>query len=215
MPIDRGTIDQQLRALGETSRWDERELRDLPAVLHADETIIAISRGKLARVRWMRRSWLIVVTNERLVCMRSSGRSWRQLEVSASQIVRVALRIGVFRGRVIVLTTGSTYRLLVPRSDAYKLLAALSSLAQSGEQAISGFGPTRIARRVIDHVLAMPAAALDPHPVGPPAQKMLPDPARERRLDMLEDQVQQLQQQVDFLEQLLRERHMLTGVSEE
>ena len=215
MPIDRGTIDQQLRELGETSRWDERELRDLPAVLHADETILAISRGKLARVRWMRRSRLIVVTNERLLCMRSSGRSWRQLEVSASQIARVALRIGVFRGRVIVLTTGNTYRLLVPRGDAYKLLAALSGLATSGEQAISGFGPTRIARRVIDHVLAMPAAALDPQPPGPSTQRALRDPARERRLDILEDQVQQLQQQVDFLERLLRERHMLTGVSEE
>jgi hypothetical protein len=215
MPIDRGTIDQQLRALGETSRWDERELRDLPTVLHADETITAISRGKIARLRWMRRSWLIVVTNERLLCLRSSGRSWRQLEVSASQIARVALRIGVFRGRVIVLTTGSTYRLLVPRWDAYKLLTALSGLAQSGEQAISGFGPTRIARRVIDHVLAMPAAALDPQPQGPSTHRALPDPARERRLDMLEEQVQQLQQQVDFLEQLLRERQMLTGVSEE
>ena len=131
MPIDRGTIDQQLRALGETSRWDERELRDLPTVLHSDETILAISRGKIARLRWLRRSWLIVVTNERLLCLRSSGRSWRQLEVSASQIARVALRIGVFRGRVIVLTTGSTYRLLVPRWDAYKLLTALSGLAQS------------------------------------------------------------------------------------
>lgn len=215
MPIDRGTIDQQLRALGETSRWDERELRDLPTVLHSDETILAISRGKIARLRWLRRSWLIVVTNERLLCLRSSGRSWRQLEVSASQIARVALRIGVFRGRVIVLTTGSTYRLLVPRWDAYKLLTALSGLAQSGEQAISGFGPTRIARRVIDHVLAMPAAALDPQPSGPSTQRVLADPARERRLDMLEEQVQQLQQQVDFLEQLLRERHLLTGVSEQ
>jgi hypothetical protein len=214
MPVDRGAIDQQLRALGEASRWNERELRDLPAVLHADETILAISRGKLARLRWMRRSWLIVVTSERLLCLRSSGRSWRQLEVSASQIARVALRIGVFRGRVIVVTMGNTYRVLVPRADAYKLLAAISSIAQSGEQAISGFGPTRVARRVIDHMLAMPAAALDPQPAGPPVQRILPDPARERRLDMLEEQVQQLQQQVDFLEQLLRERHMLTGVSE-
>ena len=57
MPVDRGAIDQQLRALGEASRWNERELRDLPAVLHADETILAISRGKLARLRWMRRSF--------------------------------------------------------------------------------------------------------------------------------------------------------------
>jgi hypothetical protein len=130
-------------------------------------------------------------------------------------ISSVALRVGVFRGRVIVLTTGDTYRLLVPRRDAYKLLTALSSLATSGEQAISGFGPTRIARRVIDHVLAMPAVALEPESQKLPA-RALPDVAgRDRRMDMLEEQVQQLQQQVDFLEQLLRERHVLSGVTHE
>jgi hypothetical protein len=52
MGMDRGRIDQQLEALGEGSRWwDVRELRDLPAVLDADEEILAIARGKLARVR--------------------------------------------------------------------------------------------------------------------------------------------------------------------
>lgn len=208
MPIDRGIIDQQLRALGEGSRWwNHLELRDLPAVLEADECIAAISRGKVARLRWMRRSWLVVVTDRRLLCLRSGGRtSWRQLEVGAGQIVRVALRVGPRKGRVLVVAGGHTYRLLVPRPDSYKLLAALSRLARSGEETLSGFGPARMVRRVFDHVLALPAAALGPEPPmgAPPAR---PDTAAsDKRLDLLEEQVQELQQQVRFLEQLLRQR---------
>ena len=214
MPIDRGIIDQQLSALGENARWDQRELRDLPTVMHTDERILAISRGKVGRVRMMRRSWLIVVTDQRLLCIRSSGRSWRQLDIGANQIMRVALRVGLFRGRIVVVTGGHTYRLLMPRPDAYKVLEALSRIALSQEQAISGFGPARIVRRVVDHVLAMPAAALNPGAQLPAPRVLADTSARDRRIDLLEEQVQQLQQQVDFLEQLLRERQIGAGIGE-
>jgi Bacterial PH domain len=225
MPIDRGIIDQQLEALGEGSRWwEQRELRDLPAVLESDEQILAISRGKVARLRWMRRSWLIVVTQRRLLCLRSSARTWRQLEVGASQIARVSLRIGPFRGRVVVATGGQTYRLLVPSADAYKLQSALSSLGTAPKESFSRFGPTRIVHRMIDHVLALPAVALGPDmaSVRPPA----PDAAGRRalapaersmideRLQSLEREVQELRQQVEFLEQLLRQRHAASSATE-
>ena len=211
MPLDRGLIDQQLQALNETRWWDERELRDLPAVLDAGEAILAIARGKIARVRVLRRSWLIVVTDRRLLCIRSGSRgSWRQLEVSAAQIERVSLRVGLFRGRVLVAANGETYRLLVPRADAYKLEAALATLASPGRAPVHGFGPGRMVRRVMDHVLSLPAAALDPG--GPPTQSTPPAPTRDNaaydsRLQLLEDEVQELRRQVDFLEQLLRQRH--------
>jgi hypothetical protein len=216
MPIDRGIIDQQLQALGEGSRWwDHRELRDLPAVLDADEHILAISRGKLARVRWLRREWLIVVTNRRLVCLRSgAGTSWRQLEVNAALIARVALRIGPFHGRVLVVAAGQTYRLLVPRADAYKLLTALSSLSNAGREAMSGFGPTLMIRRVFHHVLALPAAALNPEQPNknPPVR---PDTTEiDQRLESLEEQVEELQRQVKFLEQLLGQRHLASTTIE-
>lgn len=209
MPIDRGVIDQQLLALRESSQWwDQREFRDLPAVLHADEQIVALSRGKIARVRWLRRTWLIVVTDRRIVCLRSAGRTgWRQLEVSAGQIERVALRVGLFRGRVLVVAGGQTFRLLVPRADAYKLMTALSTLGSHAKDTFTGFGPTRIVRKVMDHVLALPAAALDP---SGPRQIQAPQSApavTEHRVQSLEDEVQELRQQVDFLEQLLRQRH--------
>jgi hypothetical protein len=214
MPIDRGSVDEQLQALGESWRWDQRELRDLPAVLQAEERILAISRGKIARLRWLRRSWLIVVTDARLLCVRSAdGAGWRQLEVGARQIMKVGLRVGLFRGRVLVVAGAKKYRLLVPRDDAYRLSAALSSMCVPDRSKITGFGPTRMARRVVDHVLALPAAAFGPESLGPVAPVAAADSATDRRVQQLEEQVQQLeehvqqlQQQIDFMEDLLRQR---------
>lgn len=210
MPLDRGVIDQQLQALGESPGWwEQREFRDLPSVLHADERILAISRGKVARLRWMRRSWLIVVTERRLVCLRSAGRtSWRQLDVSASQIARVALRIGPFHGRVVVVAGGRTYRLLVPRADGYKLSSVLSTLSAPARETHSGLRPTVMVRRVIDHVLALPAVALDPHAPAkaPPAQPGIS--ALDERIQSLEEEVEELRQQVRFLEQLLHRQQV-------
>jgi hypothetical protein len=209
MPIDRGIVDQQLQALGDSARWwDQRELRDLPAVLNADEQILAISRGKIARVRWLRRSWLIVVTDRRLLCIRSGGpTTWRQVEVDADDITRVVLRVGPMRGRVVVIAGGQSYRLLVPRPDSFKLSAALTSLGANRRESPSASRPALMVRRVVDHVLALPAAALNPTPASPPVI-VRPDTSRmERRLESMEEQVRELQDQVQFLEQLLRRRH--------
>jgi Bacterial PH domain len=207
MPIDRGIIDQQLEALGEGARWwNVRELRDLPAILDAKERILAMAHGKVARVRLLHKSWLIVVTDRRLLCMRSASRkSWRQFDVKASQISRVALRIGPFRGRVIVAANGSTYRLLMARQDANRIVNALSGIATQISQAVSGFAPARMVRRVVDHVLALPAVALTPaEPV-----KRLPEPpdpfAIDDRMHSLEQEVEELRRQIEFLEQLLRQ----------
>jgi hypothetical protein len=214
MAIDRGILDEQLQQLGEPSRWwDLRELRDLPSVLEPDERILAIARGKVARVRWMRRPWLIVVTGKRLICIRSGGRkSWRQIEVDVRQIMRVALRVGPFRGRVVVLADGRKYRLLVPRTDAYKLHTAILGVAPAYKPTSARFAPTRLAGRIVDHMLALPAVAFDPQT---PEVRTLPAPrdtaAEERRKQQvleMEVQMQQLRDQVDFLEQLLSERNL-------
>jgi hypothetical protein len=209
MPLDRGVIDQQLHALqGSAVWWEERELRDLPAVLHPAERILAIARGKIARVRWLRRSWLMVVTDERLVCLRSRRNGWSQIEVPADRITRLALRVGPFRGRVLVGAGPHTYRLLVPRTDAYKLLSTLSTLGPRPGAVDAGFAPVRAARRLMDHVLALPAAALTPYPGGPAPAPVAPDmSAVDRRFDALETELRELRQEVEFLEQLLRTRH--------
>jgi glycine/D-amino acid oxidase-like deaminating enzyme len=213
MPLDRGTIEQQLHALGESPRWwDRRELRDLPGALHADETIRAIAVGKLFRPRLLRRAWLIVVTDARLLCICSGSRmSRRQIELHAGEITRVWSGMGVFRSRVVVLAGGVRYRLIVRRTDAFKLLAAISNLIQARPEQLKGSWPTAVAGRVVRHILALPTVALQPEPEKKPE----PLPAAridQDRLALLEDQVQRLQQQVDFLENLLRRRYpALTG----
>jgi hypothetical protein len=211
MPIDRGAIDQQLEALGESSRWwEEREFRDLPAVLRADEHLLALARGKIARLRWMRRPWLIVVTDQRLLCLRSTRRAgWQQLEIAAGQMVRVALRIGPFRGRVIVVGGGRTCRLLVARPDGYKLSSVLSALCAPGKAASTRLRPTLMVRRVIDHVLALPAAALGPD--APATPKAPPPVADTERVQSLEDEVEELRRQVRFLEDLLHREQLGRG----
>jgi len=212
MPLDRGTIEQQLHALGESPRWwDRRELRDLPGALNADETIKAIAVGKLFRPRLLRRPWLIVVTNSRLLCLCSGTRmSRRQIELLAGEITRVWSGMGVFRSRVVVLAGGEKYRLIVRRPDAFKLLAAISNLVQARPEPLHGAWPTAVAGRVVRHILALPTVALQPEPEKPAAPPV--QAVDEDRLAMLEDQVQRLQQQVDFLENLLRRRYpALTG----
>lgn len=211
MPIDRGILEQQLHGLRESSRWwEERELRDLPAILHSNEQVLAVSRGKLARIRWLRKSWLIVVTDQRLICVQSSRRiSWRQMDVPASHVTRVTLSIGVFKARVYLIAGGQRYRMLVPRADGYKLLTAISSWGPAGKDAMAGFGPSLMVRRVVDHVLALPSIALDPNTPAlapkPPAPQVAkaPDP----QVEVLEDQVEELRRHIDFLEELLKERH--------
>ena len=212
MPLDRGTIEQQLHALGESPRWwDRRELRDLPGAMNAGETIKAIAVGKLFRPRLLRRAWLIVVTDARLLCICSGTRmSRRQIELLAGEITRVWSGMGPFRSRVVVLAGGEKYRLLVRRADAFKLLGAISNLVQARPEPLQGAWPTAVAGRVVRHILALPTVALQPEqqkPDPPPASRV-----DDERLTMLEDQVQRLQQQVDFLENLLRRRYpALTG----
>jgi hypothetical protein len=208
MPIDRGALDQQLQEIGEATRWwNQREMRDLPAVLNSTEQIAAIARGRVARVRVLRRTWLIVVTDDRLLCLRSArNKGWRQIEVNGAHISRVSLRIGPFKGRVIVVADGQTYKLLVPRADAYKLNSALMQMGAVGNPSLTGFGPTRAVRNMIDHVLALPAVALGPAATPLPPAPTVDMNAIDQRFNRLEVEVQQLREQVEFLEQLLRER---------
>lgn len=216
MSLDRGIIDQQLRSLGESTQWwEERELRDLPTVMHADERILAISRGRLGRARWASRSWLIVVTQQRLLFMRSGrGGGWRQIEVATDRMERVALRIGPLHGRVLVSTPGQKYRMLVPRAAAYRLESVLSSLAHPSESAVTRFAPGRMMHRVVDHVLALPAVALAPPPARTNEVAAAAGEELRERVDALEAQVQELQQQIEFLEQLLRKRQHRATVAE-
>jgi len=115
------------------------------------------------------------------------------------------------RGRVVVIAGGQSYRLLVPRPDSFKLSAALTSLGANRRESPTASRPVLMVRRVVDHVLALPAAALNP---APPSQPVIvrPDTSGiEQRLHFMEEQVRELQEQVAFLEQLLRRRHEVSA----
>jgi hypothetical protein len=216
MSIDRGILDQQLQGLGDAARWwDQRELRDLPSILNPDERILALARGRVARPRLVRRSWLIVVTDRRLLCIRSARNSgWRQIEVSTAQILRTAIRVGPFRGRVRIVANGRRYRIVLSRADAYRLYEAILRPGAPHRDAVPGFSPARVARNIVDHMLALPAVALDPHPTQaalpapakPPAKSPAELAARDERVHMLEEEINELREQLHFFEQLVRER---------
>jgi len=219
MPVDRGIIEQQLGALGEGPRWwEHREMRDLPSVLHPEERILAICRGRLGRLRPLRRSWLILVTDQRLLCLRSAGGSgWHQREMSGSRIERITLRVGPFRMRVLIAGRGERIRVFLPRDEAYTLSRALSNIAAPGREAAQGFGPALMLRRVLNHMLDLPAVALDPR--AAPGRSLhsppLPStPEADERVHLLELEVEELREQVRFLEQLIEEKQerLVSGV---
>src|SRR5690606_14577782 len=113
------------------------------------------------------------------VCSSDLGRGgWRQVDVPAKQITRVALRIGPMHGRVRVTARDRNIRLLVPRSDAYKLATALTGVGNITRPSPNLPGPVLMVRRVFDHVLALPAAALNPEAASTPAvSRMAKEPA--------------------------------------
>ena len=211
MPLDRAVIEQQLAALGEPAQWwERREMRDLPSAMNADERILAIATGKLQRARFQR-EWLIVVTSQRLICLQTGKRMGRrQLDLHASEITDVNERVRVFRTRLVVRAYGEVYRLKVRRPDARKLITALAQLVQPRERpATVRRTPAAVAQRVIQHMLDLPGAALDNTRPALPAPTAFDPGPLERRLQLLEDEVQRLQQQVDFLEDLLQQRSLV------
>ena len=91
MPVDRGAIDAQLKEIGEGERWwEHREFRDLPYVLAPDERIQGLTRGKvLGRLRPrlpQRAAWLLVATNQRLLCLKQERFGRKQVELRVGQI---------------------------------------------------------------------------------------------------------------------------------
>jgi hypothetical protein len=186
MAVDRRTIEEQLVAIGEADRWwDQREVRELPHILNAGERICAIVSGSLWR--WLRPGgrWLVVVTGDRVICIRKGERLGRkQLDIPLAPVTSIGQRTGLFRAKITVVAGDSKHRILVAKPDALKLIGALSSLIRriepvpltSGAPALQG----SVSRQSYDEVL--------------------------RRVDLLEEEMERLRQQADFVEELLKRR---------
>jgi Bacterial PH domain len=219
MPLDRGAIEAQLREIGESERWwEHREFRELPNVLHAEERIQALTSGSLNGARRPRMTpggrWLIVVTTQRLLCVKQERFARKQVDFSPAQIARIYQRSRLRTFDITIDTPLRTYRIRIPKMDALRFSGALGSLmAEPGAQ------------EALPTIERAPAAPQLPAPSSeaPRAPRMgvvrrftrrfspdyVPREPLERMqmtVDRLQHDVERLQQRVTFLEDLLHKQ---------
>ena len=215
MPVDRGAIDAQLREIGEGERWWEfREFRDLPHILHDGERIRGLVRGALLGPRPRLRPggpWLIVVTDQRLVCLKQERFARKQVEIPAGQITRVQEANRLRAHQIAITTTQRRYRLRIAKADAFRFSGALAPLLP--ESAVQPLPPHL---EPFAWIPGMTTVASLPGVAGVVSRVSMlapPDYATRAHVERLESTVEQLQrdldalrQQVAFLEDLLQKQ---------
>ena len=216
MPIDRSQIDQQLREIGEGEQWWElREFRALPQVLYSGELLRGLA---LVKVKTRRRPdpvigarWLLVVTDQRVLCLKQDRVARRQIEIAADQITRIRQRIRIRSVYLIVESSGQRLRMRVRKEGAIRFVTALNKLVPRA--------PTPALPPDLEPLAWIPGfstVANLPGVAGIVSKVSMlspPDPPPLGRLEKLEDrvlelhaEVERLQQQVGFLEELLEKR---------
>jgi hypothetical protein len=181
--------------------WSDRpEVQSLPELLAPNERIAFVGGGVVAG-KFTAREWLIVLTDQRLLCVVGTNPITRRLvELSLASIRSVDCRRGPLRSTVIVKTGQGKFRISnMKRAAASDLFAAISEPLRARHRARR---PNPLTW------LTQPAAvAPAPEPViyhAPPVDLE----ARVRRLEelneSLESEVAQLREQVAFLEELLQ-----------
>lgn len=217
MPVDRGVIDAQLREIGEGERWwEQREFRDLPHILHAGEQIRGIINARLLgpwRRPRLRRSggWLVVVTDQRLVCLKQERFGRKQVEIAAGQITRIQENSRLRAYDIGLETLQQRYRIRIPKEDAFRFSRALAPLVPN--MPVQQLHP---ALQEWAWVPGIATVAALPGVGGIVAKASLlspPDHASRAQVERLEAAVEQLQghverlqQQVTFLEDLLQKQ---------
>jgi hypothetical protein len=186
MPVNRANVEQQLAAIGETDRWwDQREVRELPAILHPDERIFTVVTGRLLRHFRPSRRWVLVVTDHRVICIKVGERFGRkQLDIPLAPVSSIAHRTGFLASKVVIVSGDRKHRFRVGKTDALKLIGALSTL--------------------IRHVDPLPPGAPPPRLPGAASREELAQ--AQQRIDLLEDEMERMRQQIDFVEDLLKRR---------
>jgi hypothetical protein len=203
MPVGRGDIDAQLRDIGESERWwEQREFRDLPYILHADERLQGVVTGKLVRRVLRSARWLIVATTERLICLREERFGRQQVEIQFSQVTGMQQTTKLRGVQITLETVNGKYRIRVARGDAFRFIGAISPLLPrpaglpQGESGAGLVGVPRLAG-LVSRVATLPA----PDHVARAGVGRL-----ETAVENLENQVERLQERVEFLENLLQKR---------
>jgi hypothetical protein len=213
MRIERSAIDTQLREIGEgESWWEQREFRTLPFILSPDEKIQGISTGLVGFPRALRLGrWLLVVTNQRLLCLKQDRFARRQVDIPLSHIRRLNQSNRLRSHRITIETFDRKYRLRIAKSEALRFGSALSSALPQPEvrRLPSDLEPLAWIPG-INTVATLPVVGGIVSKVSmlsPPDYATRSDIQRiESRVETLQDEVTRLQEQVEFLEGLLQKR---------
>ena len=197
MPVDRSAIDAQLREIGEGERWwEQREFRDLPYILNADERLHGVVLGKLLGARRPRvlpsAPWLVAATSQRLVCLREQRFGRQQVDIPLSQITGMWQRSRLRGVEITLQTMGRRFRLRVAKTDAFRFIGAISPLLPNAPAAaVAGEVPGGLRARLLP---------------GPGAVTREEFSRVEAALERQEKEIERLQQHVEFLEKLLETR---------
>jgi hypothetical protein len=223
MPVDRGTIEAQLRDIGEGERWwEHQEFRDLPHVLQRTETIRALAKGKLLGMRRPRirpaPSWLFVITDERLICLRRLRHAREQVDFTPGVVTGLRQGGGIFAAQIVLRTERRRYRVRIAKDDAVRFAAALNQLFP--HQAAPPIHPDLEAVAWIPgvaRVAALPGVSGLVSKVSMLTSPPLASPEHVARLEArvvslqaeverLRNQVGLMQEHIDFMEDLLSDR---------
>ena len=222
MAVDRGTIEQQLHAIREGDFWwEQREFRELVHVLYENERILGLLNGKLLgrmpRPRTPRR-WLIVATNQRIICLSYRPFGRKHVEIFPDMITRVYHSSRLHSYQIAIVTTVQQYRIRIPKADAFRFVQALSVLVpretvhrlSPGLEALSWVPgiSTVAALPGVERMLSKATVLTAPEPALRGELQRL-----EQIVERLQNDVERLQEQVAFLENLLQNRardHYLT-----
>lgn len=213
MPVDRGTIDAQLKEIGQGERWwDQREFRDLPHILNADERIAGLVNGRILgrpRPRVLPAAqWLIVATNQRLICLQQQRFGRKQVDIRPSHITGLDHTNKLASYQITLETTQRRYRIRIPKADAFAFLRALGPLMQTpdGQPALAG-APAESRIPGAGVLAALPGlSGLAPKA---PHGDFVPRSLFERleiTVERHEKEIERLQEQVAFMEDLLQVR---------
>ncbi|HET6763237.1 MAG TPA: PH domain-containing protein [Longimicrobiaceae bacterium] len=216
MPIDRGAIDAQLREIGEGERWwEQREFRELPYILHADELIRALVTGKLLgakRPRLRAPRWLIVATDQRIICLRQERFARKQVEIPLGQVIRVQHSSGLRAYQITIWTALRRFRIRIRKDDAFRFGGALAPLMPAlhpqREGTGVGSGPWLPGVATIAALPGVSDIVSRISSGGPQVDYATRAHVQglEATVERLQEDVERLQQQVAFLENLLNTR---------
>lgn len=215
MSVDRGTIDEQLRAIREGDHWwEQREFRELAHVLYPDERIHGLIRGKLlGRLPrpYLRRKWLIVATSHRILFVRHGPTGRKLLEISPGMITRVYHSSGLRAYQITIVTTVQKFRIRIPKADAFRFVQALGAVIPS--ESVHRLSPGLEALSWVPGITTVASLPGVERMLSRATTLTAPDYVPRTELQRLEDTVERLQndlerltEQVAFLEQLLQKR---------